>query len=241
MNVSHSSAPKRPSKLLEALRDRSHTGGAGRLGFGAHSAGPKRRLVLVASIAVADLARLAAVAEAGADGIEVQVRSARELRAVTEATAGLGIPLGIALGGDIVADLDPTEVATGIDWIRLSLAAGMAPLNWEKPARFMTIPPDLDVRRAPALNLLEIDAVVIEAHGSNQGSLTIGDLLPLAMLGEILKKPLLMHGAIGFGPALAGVAEQCGANGLLVPVEASTAAATIGEYARALEQQAGKA
>ncbi|MGH2411414.1 MAG: hypothetical protein ACRDGS_13775, partial [Chloroflexota bacterium] len=225
MNISHSGASKRPSKLLDALRDRSHTGGSGRLGFGVRAETQKRRLTLVASLAIADLATSAALARAGADGIEVRVPSVRELRSVNEAGSGSAIPIGVVLGVDAAADLDPAEVSPGIDWVRLPLGSGAAALTWEKPARFITVPPDLEIRRAPALNLLEIDAVVIEARGTHQDSLTIEDLLPLAMLGEMIKKPLLIQSGIGMDLGLVGVAEQCGANGLLVPVEAATAAA----------------
>src|SRR6185437_4290480 len=229
-----------PSKLLDALRDRAHTGGSGRLGFGSHGVTQKRRLTVIASLAAADLAGTAALVQAGADGIEVRVSSARDLRAVREAASGLGIPVGVALGVDVAGDLDPAEVSSGVDWIRLPLASEAVALTWEKPARFITVPPDLEVRRAPALNLLEIDAVVIEAQGRLQDGLTVGDLLPLAMLGEVIKKPLLLHGGIGLGIDLVGVAEQCGANGLLVPVEAATAAATIADYVHALERHAAK-
>ncbi|HVC79128.1 MAG TPA: hypothetical protein VNL35_01315 [Chloroflexota bacterium] len=241
MNISHGGAPKRPSRLLDALRDRAHTGGSGRLGFGNHDTTQKRRLTVIASLAAADLAGSAALIQAGADGIEVRVSSVRELRAVRDAASGLSIPVGLVLGVEAAGDLDPAEIATGVDWVRLPLAAGAAVLTWEKPARFITIPPDLEIRRAPALNLLEIDAVVIEAQGRHQDGLSVEDLLPVAMLGEVIKRPLLLHGAIGIGLDLIGLAEQCGANGLLLPVEAATAAATIADYLRALERHAAKA
>jgi hypothetical protein len=210
------------------------------LGFGSHAEAQKRRLTVIASLAVADLTVTAALVRAGADGIEVRVTSARELRAIREAASGLGIPVGVALGVDAAADLDPAEVSSGMDWVRLPLASGAVALTWEKPARFITVPPDLEVRRAPALNLLEIDAVVIETRSKHGDDLTVEDLLPLAMLGEVIKKPLLIHGGIGIGLGLVGVAEQCGANGLLVPVDAATAAATIADYVQALERHAAK-
>ncbi len=236
VNVVSSGRPKRPSKLLDALRGRAQAGGSGRLGFGASREEVKRRLTLVASLTAFDRGAVRAVAQAGADGVEVTVTRREELAALGELVGDLGIPVGVILnaagGWD---DLRVAVEAAGIDWMRFSLKTTALSLTWEKPARFITIPEDLEPRRVPALNVLEVDAVVIEGSGVHQGGMRIEDALRLAMLGELCKKPLFLDTGLDRSPDLAAIAEQCGINGLVYSVEPESAAETVAGYRRALE------
>ncbi|MGH2346190.1 MAG: hypothetical protein ACRDG4_13270, partial [Chloroflexota bacterium] len=153
MNVISSGRPKRPSKLLDALRSRAQGGGSGHLGFGATHTEVKRRLILVASLSAFDKGALRAIAGAGADGIEVTIRGTQDLAALGALLPDMAIPVGIVLdAAESGEDLGSIIEAAGVDWIRLSLQSSALALAWEKTARFVTIPEDLELRRVPALN-----------------------------------------------------------------------------------------
>ncbi len=241
MNLPSSSTSRRPSRLLDLIHDRARTGGTGRLGFGVRAAAPKRHLALIAGFDKVDTRGFTAAKEAGADAIEVRISSTRDLRSLAGTQEALGVPLGIVL--DDIASQELATVATevAIDWIRLPLQASVTALTWEKPARLLTLPADLEPRLAPGVNPLEIDAVVLEGGGRTPGSLSIGESLRLALLCELIKKPVIVHTNSGITPESVAVLEQFGANALLAPVEPATLAQQVAEYIVELEHMASKA
>ena len=240
VNVVSNVRPKRPSKLLDAMRRRAHGGATGHLGFGSVPAESTRRPALVASLSMVDKAVMEAIGQAGADGIEVVVRGEADLAALRSVVSALPVPVGILL--DSAAGWVQASAADepDIDWVRLSLQASAVALTWEKVARFITIPEDLELRRIPALNVLEVDAVVIDGAWAQNGGLSIEDALRLAALGEICKKPIFLNAGPGLSPELVSVAKQCGIHGLLQQVELDTAAATVAAYIEALEASASR-
>jgi hypothetical protein len=235
VNVVSSGRHKRPSKLLDALRHREQVGGTGHLGFGAVPAPAKRRPALFASLSAIDTSAMKALAQAGADGIEVLVRSEADLKEVRAALPESTVPLGLVL--DPASGWLPSSAAElpDIDWIRLWLGTNASVLAWEKPARFMTIPEDLELRRVPAFNTLEIDAVVIDGAWAQTGDLSIEDALRIASLGDIFKKPVFLNVGKGLPAELVSVAKECGVNGLLYQVEVDSAVEAVTAFIKSLE------
>ncbi len=176
-----------------------------------------------------------AVARAGVDGIELVVRKEADLEAIRSAGSGLSVPIGIVL--DAAAGWAPSAAVnlTDIDWIRLSIGTSAATLAWEKPARFVSIPEDLDPRRAPAFNILEVDAVLLDGAWVTTGELSIDAVLRLATLGEIIKKPVFLNVGNGLSADLVAVAKTSGVNGLLYQVESVAAVAAMATYIKDLE------
>jgi hypothetical protein len=176
-----------------------------------------------------------ALAQAGVDGIEVLVRREADLKAVRTALPESTVPLGLVL--DPTSDWLPSSVAElpDIDWIRLWLGTNASVLAWEKPARFMTIPEDLELRRVPAFNMLEIDAVVIDGAWAQAGGLSIEDALRIASLGDIFKKPVFLNVGKGLPAELVSVAKECGVNGLLYQVEVDSAVEAVAAFIKSLE------
>jgi hypothetical protein len=210
-------------------------GGTGHLGFGAVTAPTKRRPALFASLSIIDTSTMKALAKAGADGIEVLIRSDADLKEVRAALPESTVPLGLVL--DPASGWLPSSAAElpDIDWIRLWLGTNAAILAWDKPARFMTIPEDLELRKAPAFNMLEIDAVVLDGVWSRTGGLIIEDALRIASLGDIFKKPVFLNVGTGLPAELVSVATDCGVNGLLYQVEADSAVEAVTAFIKSLQ------
>jgi hypothetical protein len=193
---------------------------------------------LVASLSIIDKSVAAALGQAGADGIELLVRKEADLEKLRSLLPDLPIPVGIVLDAESGwVPASPGELPD-IDWVRLSFRASAVALAWEKPARFITIPDDLELRRVPALNMLEVDAVVIEGTWFETGELSIEDALRLAALGDILKKPVFINADQGLSADLVSVAKQCGVNGLLYQVGSAASVAMLAAYIKALEANA---
>jgi hypothetical protein len=210
-------------------------GGTGHLGFGAVPAPTKRRPALVASLSTIDPSTVKALAQAGVDGIEVLIQSEADLNEAWAALPELTVPLGLVL--DPASGWLPSSAAElpDIDWIRLWLGTNAAVLAWDKPARFMTIPEDLELRRVPAFNLLEIDGVVIDGAWAQTAGLSIEDALRIASLADIFKKPVFLNVGKGLPAELVSVAKECGVNGLLYQVEAASAVENVTAFIKSLE------
>jgi hypothetical protein len=235
VNVVSSGRQKRPSKLLDALRSRAQGTGTGHLGFGNVPAPAKRRPAILASLSSITPSTIEAIERAGVDGIELVVRKQADLEAIRSALPGLSVPLGIVL--DTASGWIPSDAGNlpDIDWVRLSVEVSAAVLAWEKPARFVSIPEDLDVRRAPAFNLLEVDAFLLDGTWVNSGELSIEDALRLAALAEIFKKPVILNVGKGLSTDLVAVSKQWGINGLLYELNSAGEVAAMATYIKDLE------
>ena len=74
----------------------------------------------------------------------------------------------------------------------MNLDAPVAVVAWERPARFLALPFDIDLRVTAALNGPLADAVVVTAPGDEPWTLHMAAGLRLRTLSEVIKKPLLL-------------------------------------------------
>src|SRR5579871_6593707 len=142
MDITSSSPARRPSRLLDLLRAAP---GAHRVGFLAHAGPPRPRALLIASIARAEEAFIVAAVEGGADAVEVRVEDVADLRRLLATRESVRAPLGIAVVGTPSAALVAAAREAGVDWIGIPFAASITTLDWEQPARFLSVPFDLDL------------------------------------------------------------------------------------------------
>jgi hypothetical protein len=242
MNVASNSAPRPTSRFLDLLRARSAPGGQGRVGFRAHAEPTKRRIGLVAEFRKVDSQAMRAAVEAGADALEAPASDRQAVKLLADVQRELGVPVGMVTPSGVDADLAHAAAEAGIDWIRIDLGASIAAVGWERPARFLTIPADIDLRLTAALNGPFADAVVVVAGDTGEVShLALGEALRLRAIGEIVKKPLILHAGVGLPPLPATVSEALGVDALLVPGTGAEAIQRIKEYATQLEHTSDKA
>jgi thiazole synthase ThiGH ThiG subunit len=108
-------------------------------------------------------------------------------------------------------------------------------LAWEKPARFLTVPFDLDLVLAQGVGGLPIDAVLVEIPESVDQEFSLAEALRLRALAERARKPLLLHAGPALPASAAASSEHLGADGLLVDVAGPRSMDTLRAYLRSLE------
>jgi thiazole synthase ThiGH ThiG subunit len=190
---------------------------------------------IVASFGRLDAKAMAAAIEVGADAVEVQVSGASDIDALAGLSERLGVPIGIAAASGFDAGLAKAAQYAQADWLRLSLQDSMRAVGWERPARILTIPSDLDLRIVSAVNGLEIDAVQIDAMPRTDTETTLGEGLRLKSLRELLRKPFLVHVSVGLTPDLAPAYEQLGIDALVVPAGRAQSQDLVAAYVAALQ------
>jgi hypothetical protein len=231
-------APRRPSRLIDLIRSYGGPGNS-RLGFAARITAPQRKLAVVATLERADPLLVERAVQAGADAVEIVVATERELLEIASAVRNLSVPAGVlaAYGAaGLVANLAPDQ---GFDWVRLPIDAPLSVLSREKPARILSVPVTLDLRVASAVTSLPVDAVVLEASDSVSAELTLGDVLRLRAVRDVIQKPVLVNSALGLPPAALTAVDALGVNGLMVPVGSATVE-MIRAYIASLEAAASK-
>jgi hypothetical protein len=231
MNIASTAAARSTSRFVEHLRTLSGTGGRGRVGFHAHAEAPKRHVGLVASLdRGADLSLIRQLVQAGADAVEVTVRDRAAMTALRTAGSAVDVPLGIVSRIDVDDDLAGDAAEAGIDWIRLELEAPLMALGWERPSRFLTVPLDVDLRIAGALNAPFVEAVVITAPQNEMWSQQIVEGLRVRTLSEGVKKPFLVAVSDN-DPVLSGeVCAALGIDAVLVSVDGPSGAEHVAAY-----------
>ncbi|HWE64315.1 MAG TPA: hypothetical protein VHB98_21600 [Chloroflexota bacterium] len=230
MNIAVTASTRGSSRFLEHLRTLVGTGGAGRVGFRAQAAAPRRHVGLVAAFQDVDVAAMRRAVQAGADALEVAVSDASALRALIEALGKLEAPVGIAVAAEAGDDLARTATEGGIDWIRLALDASLSSLAWERPARFLALPYDIDLRVTGALNGPFADAVVVTAPDDEPWTFQIAQGLRLRTFSEVIKKPLLLQEQADAPRLSAAVYEALGVAAVIVPADGPAAADRIAGY-----------
>jgi hypothetical protein len=193
---------------------------------------------LVASFPEIDLDAVTAAAQAGVDAIEVRFAGASDVRRLLQTTDRLNIPVGVSLSEDTDSSIAASAVEARADWIRLPFAAPISTMLWEKPARLLTVPFEIDLDLAEGLGGLALDAVVVDHAVDVQSELTYTDALRVRALSELMKKPLLLHAGPAIPPGAAATCEYLGADGLLVDVDGPRSVDALGAYLRALETHA---
>jgi len=191
--------------------------------------------VLVASFSDVDLDVLAAAVDAGVDAVEIPFSKAIDARRLLQITEHLKVPVGLLLPAGADASMAATAAEARVDWVRLPLAARVSSLEWEKPARVLTVPFDLDLHLAQGLSGLPIDAVVVDQVADGQSELTCAEALRFRTLSELVKKPLILHVGPALPPAAAAAGEHLGADGLLVDVDGLRSIDTLRSYLQGLE------
>ena len=239
MNIGTSLSARQGSRLLERLRSLASASSGGRVGFRPHEASPKRELALIAVFQEPDLAAMRLAIDAGVDAVELAVGDVAMIAGFSDAAKKLDAPLGIALHGNVSAEVAEAAEAAGVDWVRIGLDATLATTAWEQPARFLTIGTDLDLRLAAALNAPFADAIVLEDREPAGPGLDLAAALRLRMLGEIVKKPLFYRVDLALASLPASVFEHLGVNGLLVTGSDPSGLASLGQSLRRADERKG--
>jgi hypothetical protein len=229
---------RRPSRLVEILRSYSSSHGGPGFGFKQSVDKPRRVAALVASFQEIDLDAIAAAAVAGVDAVEIRYSGRDDVQHLRQMADRLAVPFGMTLPPDADASTAASAVEARADWVRLPLAGHISTMEWEKPARVLTVPFELELDLAQGLNGLAVDAVLIDQAGGAPSEFTYADALRLRALSELMKKPLLLHAGRGLPPGAAAACEHLGADALLVDVEGLRSIATLSEYLAALQTRA---
>lgn len=224
----------RPSRLVEIMRSyaRSH-GGAG-FGFRQPPTVARRVAALVAAFSQIDQDSIAAAVQAGADGVEIRWANGSDARKLSLLAGRLSVPWGVCLPLDADASTAAIAQEAGADWVRLPLGGVISSMQWEKPARVLTVPFELDLHLAQGVNGLAVDAVLVEPAAGALSEYTYVDAVRVRALSEIMKKPLMMHAGPGLPPGAAAACEHLGVDGLLVDVDGSGSIDTLGAYLHSL-------
>lgn len=231
MSIVASTTKASASRFLESLKSITGVVSAGRVGFRAQADVPKRHVGIVALIAKADAAAATAASAAGADAIEVRTATIREARALVTAAS---IPVGLVAPATADAAYAAEAVAAGVDWLHLDLEAPIATLSWEGPARFISVPADLDLRLVAAFNGPFAEAIVASPAADDALDLAAG--LRLRLIGEVVRKPLLLTLTAGQPTVSSAEVEALGVNAVIVPVTAEDANSTIAALRASLER-----
>lgn len=238
MNIAGSATTRTSSRLVEQLRSLAGAGGAGRVGFRAQADLPKRHVGVVASLRAPDDALMRRVAEAGADAIEVLVAGASSVRDLGQRARALSVPVGIVTQREVGEDMATIAAEAGIDWLRIDLTAPVASLGWERPARFISVPIDVDLRVTVALNAPFAEAIVAEPPRGSTWSYDVAEALRLRTLGEIVKKPILAALPAHAPMLSAGTCTALGIDAVLLSVEGAADTDLLTEYLSQLQTPA---
>jgi hypothetical protein len=180
------------------------------------------------------VAAVAAAVSAGADAVEIRTLEEKDRRGLRAAVEGITVPVGIEVSGDGGAIPAAEAAEAGIDWLRLPADASIAALEWEKPARMLTLPTDLDLRLVAALSALEIDAVLVDLPA--RSDISIADGLRLRAMAELAKKPLLLHADGRIPAAVLAASDHLGVDGIVVDIEDASRAGGLRTLAAALKR-----
>lgn len=228
------STARRPGKLAELLR--AHGSG---VGFRPHGDVRKRSMIVIGSIASSDADALAASVGAGTDALELRVATAHDVKGLGELVQRAGVPVGADVtGADDEAVLASLAIEQGVDWIRLTLAAPISALNWDRPARIVTVPFDLDLLAARGFGGLNVDAIVVNQEASARTEYTLQDAMRLRALSDIVRVPLALLAGNGIKANDVAACEQAGVNALVVPVDSVRDVPRLSALIAALEQHA---
>lgn len=235
MNVASSHISRANSRLIERLRSLAGQTGAGRVGFRSTAAPSKRRMGVIAQTGQADVERLRAVVAAGADAVEVQLTAGAAPSTLERLSRELGVPVGVVAPGPAGEDFARAALDAGLDWVRVTLDTPIEALAWERPARFLTVPTDIDLRLAAGLATPLAEAVIFVGEEDLSG-LLIGDALRIRLLAEIAKKPALLQVPGSGTPVAVSILASCGVDAVLIPIAGSAGATQIASYVEAFEQ-----
>lgn len=224
---------EREGALLRRFKAAGH--GARPAGFGfvtrAEESAKHRPLLVVARVAQGPnlAAEARALAEAGADGIEIVVRGGTD--SIKEAIAAVEIPCGAYLARGV----DAAPAVEGLDWIHMGLEAPARLLAVEKLTRLVSVPPSLPPGRLGGLGALKAEVIVVD--GSADGVLTIEALLSLRTIEATTKQPLLISSSLGLAPGDVTVLHEHGVEGVLVEGGAAEVRAYVAAMEELAEQQ----
>lgn len=230
-----SSAPRHTSRLLDLARHLASQTSTGRVGFRGGESTPARRAVLIAALPRPDTAAMAAAVAAGADALELHAAGEADLRDLGRALGGVTVPVGLDLAYAADAQSVTGAAEAGIDWVRLPLDLSITALGWERPARVLTLPEDLDLRLIATIGGLQVDAVALSLPG-DAADLTIQAGLRVRAIADLAKKPLLLHVGARVPAAVIAACEHLGVDVVVADVEGASAAARLADLAAALRR-----
>ncbi len=214
---------EREGALLRRLKEAGRAGSSGRMGFATGGGDAKHRPVIVVARTVDGTGlrgRIAALAEAGADAVEIEVHG----RAGDLDIGDAGVPCGLYVSdrttGDVLASMD------GFDWLHLNPTAPARLLAGRTVTRLVSISPDLPTGRLPGLLGLQADIVVIEGAAPT-AALTVETLLAIGTIQGATKRPSIVGANLGITPDDVAVLHEHGADGLVVAGEADTVRAFV--------------
>jgi hypothetical protein len=228
------SSPRRSSRLLDLARHLSSQAGGSRVGFLSREATPARRALLIASLPRLDVAAVTAAVSAGADAVEIRTLEEKDRRGLRAALAGIAVPVGIEVSGDGGMIKAAEAAEAGIDWLRMQADVSIGALDWEKAARMLTLPNDLDLRLVAALSALEIDAVLVDLPA--RSDISLADGLRLRAIAELAKKPLFLHGDWRIPATVLAASDHLGVDGIVVDIEDASRAGGLATLAAALKR-----
>ncbi len=234
---SHGGPVRKPSKLVDMIRNLAGSHGGASVGFRSVDKGRKRVTAVIATLSAADGDALGAALSAGVDALEISVHGAKDATVVADAVSRFSGPVGVTVK-DADAALAEAVADAGADWVRLPLDAPVASMAWPRPARVLTVPYSLDLQLALGIGGLNVDAVLIDTVKDDRSEITYLDALRLRALSSFVKNPVLLKVSSWLPPSAAAAAEHLGADALLIQIGGSSAPSLLANYLEALEQRA---
>ena len=229
-------AEEREGALLRRLKGVTRGSRPGRFGFVVGEERAKQRAMAVVarvSHGPALAGEVRALAEAGADAIEIAVRdggvgsgrspamgtdpgASRNAVASTmrEAIAAMTIPCGvfIAAGTDNWSAVLDVE---GLDWVHVPPEAPARLLAAKEITRLVSLVPDMPPGRLAGLPGLKADVLVVD-DPTQHGPFTAETLLVLCAIEAATQKPVLVGNSLGLEPDDVKVLHDHGVDGVLV-------------------------
>lgn len=204
------------SQLVKLLRSAGRSSGRPTAGFGMRGQdSARKRLILIASLAKADLASAKAAFAAGADLVEIA--AGPDAAKLKELTAGVDGPVGLAFSGAVASGTFSALEDSGLDYVKVE--AGDVPASvflLEKPAVVLEVKQEFSDTMLKMLNFLPAKAVQVDSPDDIAG-FTVKELMEKRVDRELIGKPILMKVGTGVKPADAQLLALVAPNGLVVP------------------------
>ena len=208
------------------------------VGFRAvQSVSPKPRMLVVASLAPADVKGLAdyvAGADAGLLPMSELSSGAKNLQKVAKAVSG--IPWGVWLRGNDGEGIKQIAKA-GCDFVVFSAAnTSLAMLQGDEWGKVLQVEASVGEGLLKAVDELPVDAVLIGGEPEEQHLLTWHDLMVFQHFASLLTKPLLVCIPSGVTANELQALGEAGVNGVIVEVGGGQPAESISELRNTIDK-----
>lgn len=215
------------AKLKEAARP-----GAPPLGFKTHAAEKAPGLVLVARLSVDSLPPAAAL-----KGVDAVLLDAEDLSKQADQLKAAAKSIGETPWGAMVGAIQPGQTTplkeAHCDFLAFP-AEGMPVgiLNEDELGKVVVVPATLDDSLAAAINEISVDAAIIRCE---EAPLTVGSLLSIVRLTEIIEVPVLVSLPEESGQSELEALRQAGVAGVVLPFRKAHPASRTNEIRQVLD------